>query len=324
MHDSVRLTAMDTAIISCLQVNPRASWAVVGTALGIDPVTAARRWKNLSDNGLAWVTAAATSIKSGTGAIVEVSCATGQAQAVAEELAGDPECMTIDINTGGRDLMLTVSSASFRSMSIYLLTRFGRVSGIRSVSSHLRLQLFSDASSWRIGSLTAEQESILGARNSVTATSPTTEADTQIAAYLAEDGRRSSAEISELVDLSEATVRRRISRLQSSGQLTLRCDVARESSGYPIGVWYLCRIPSDKITAAGTALGKLAPVRMCTAVDGSANLIIQAWVQNLEQVSAFESKLCRTVPSMQVLDRSILLHTVKRVGRLIGAQGQAI
>ncbi|WP_369597468.1 Lrp/AsnC family transcriptional regulator [Rhodococcus sp. OK302] len=111
-----------------------------------------------------------------------------------------------------------------------------------------------------------------------------------MAAYLAEDGRRSSAEISELVDLSEATVRRRISRLQSSGQLTLRCDVARESSGYPIGVWYLCRIPSDKITAAGTALGKLAPVRMCTAVDGSANLIIQAWVQNLEQVSAFESK----------------------------------
>ena len=34
---------LDLAIVNCLQLQPRASWTLVGSALGVDPVTVARR-----------------------------------------------------------------------------------------------------------------------------------------------------------------------------------------------------------------------------------------------------------------------------------------
>ncbi|MET7782244.1 AsnC family protein [Streptomyces mirabilis] len=46
----------DLALVHALQIAPRAPWTAVGQALGIDPMTAARRWARLTGTGCAWVT----------------------------------------------------------------------------------------------------------------------------------------------------------------------------------------------------------------------------------------------------------------------------
>ncbi|MER2225037.1 MAG: AsnC family protein, partial [Rhodococcus sp. (in: high G+C Gram-positive bacteria)] len=43
MHDSTLLDEIDLRIIHAMQVQPRAPWALIGSVVGIDPVTAARR-----------------------------------------------------------------------------------------------------------------------------------------------------------------------------------------------------------------------------------------------------------------------------------------
>src|SRR6478736_6009630 len=73
---AARADELDLAIVNCLQLQPRASWTLVGRALDIDPVTVARRWQRLSSAGIAWVSGRAT----GQGrpesclAVVELSC----------------------------------------------------------------------------------------------------------------------------------------------------------------------------------------------------------------------------------------------------------
>ena len=32
-------------------------WALIGSVVGVDPVTAARRWRSLTDSGTAWIAA---------------------------------------------------------------------------------------------------------------------------------------------------------------------------------------------------------------------------------------------------------------------------
>ncbi|MDH6576360.1 NAD kinase [Kitasatospora sp. MAP5-34] len=48
---------LDLALVNALQLQPRAPWSLLGQTLGISPVTAARRWRRLSEAGIAWVTA---------------------------------------------------------------------------------------------------------------------------------------------------------------------------------------------------------------------------------------------------------------------------
>jgi hypothetical protein len=58
MNDSFRLAEEDRLLVDALQIAPRASWAAIGEVIGMAPITAARRWQRLADNGTAWVTAA--------------------------------------------------------------------------------------------------------------------------------------------------------------------------------------------------------------------------------------------------------------------------
>ncbi len=57
VQESDVLDELDLSLINTLQLGPRAPWAQIGAALGVDPVTAARRWSRLVESGSAWVTA---------------------------------------------------------------------------------------------------------------------------------------------------------------------------------------------------------------------------------------------------------------------------
>ncbi|MFC4468616.1 hypothetical protein ACFPH6_29490 [Streptomyces xiangluensis] len=75
--------------MNALQIHPRASWTLVGDVLGVNPVTAARRWRRLKEAGLAWVTAypRLSDSRIVVSAVVEVDTEPGAAQDVARALA---------------------------------------------------------------------------------------------------------------------------------------------------------------------------------------------------------------------------------------------
>ncbi|RIQ20438.1 AsnC family protein [Jiangella rhizosphaerae] len=68
------LDEADLALRHAVQLAPRAPWQRIGLVLGVDPVTAARRWARLSESGAAWF-ALHPALDGLTFAFVEVGCA---------------------------------------------------------------------------------------------------------------------------------------------------------------------------------------------------------------------------------------------------------
>ncbi|MEU4746320.1 AsnC family protein, partial [Actinosynnema sp. NPDC023658] len=57
VQDPITPDETDLRLVHALQAAPRATWHEVGRTLGVDPVTAARRWQGLVEAGCARVTA---------------------------------------------------------------------------------------------------------------------------------------------------------------------------------------------------------------------------------------------------------------------------
>ncbi|TMR99176.1 AsnC family transcriptional regulator [Nonomuraea basaltis] len=114
MQDSVRrLGEDDLALIHALQLRPRASWTDLGRALGVDPVTAARRWSRLTECGEAWigVSPGPRLFEQVCVAFVDIECAAGAAAAVARALSGRPHVLTLERSAGTQDLLATVATS---------------------------------------------------------------------------------------------------------------------------------------------------------------------------------------------------------------------
>src|SRR4051812_21841296 len=109
MQDPPVLGEADLALVHALQIAPRAPWALVGRALGVNPVTAARRWARLVDDGLAWVTAYPGPLWAGQRcvAFVEVDCEPSRRLEVVGALVRDPRVVSLEHVSAGCDLFLT-------------------------------------------------------------------------------------------------------------------------------------------------------------------------------------------------------------------------
>lgn len=56
----------------------------------------------------------------------------------------------------------------------------------------------------------------------------------------------------------------------------------------------------------------------------AANLLLGVWLRSLTDLQRLEAALTRRVGQLRVLDRSIGLRTVKRMGRLLDDAGRAV
>jgi DNA-binding Lrp family transcriptional regulator len=98
---------------------PRASWAVAGRALGVDPGTAARRWQRLVKHGLAWVTCypADRHMEDMGSAYIEVDCAPGHVSDVGEQLTRRSHVVTVEHVSGEHNLLLTILAPGLVDLS---------------------------------------------------------------------------------------------------------------------------------------------------------------------------------------------------------------
>ncbi|MER7013523.1 Lrp/AsnC family transcriptional regulator [Saccharopolyspora sp. NPDC000359] len=324
MHDGASLDEVDLALVNALQIHPRAPWSLIGAVLGIDPVTAARRWARLEHAGLAWISAYPPTTPTQATAFVELGCAPGRGVDVARELAADPQAMTVDVTAGGRDVLVTVSTPDPQVLSHYLLERMSRVEHLQQVRSHPAVRIYTEASRWRLRALDHEQTARM-AREPGTGTGPVrlTEQDWAIVVALGADGRAPVAALAEAAGTSTSTVRRRMTRMLASGQLRLRCELARTQSGWPVYAWFFARVPPAHLDGTARALARIPEVRTVTSTAGPHNLVIAVWLRSLADVQDLEAHMSRRLPSLDIVDRSIVVRPVKLVGRLLDELGHA-
>ncbi|WP_305127502.1 Lrp/AsnC family transcriptional regulator [Streptomyces longispororuber] len=331
MRETVTVSELDLALVNALQLRPRASWTELAPLLGVTAGTLARRWERLTGEGLAWVYAAPGREFSRTRctAFVLLRCAPGSRGAIAERLCAFEEAVTIELTgPGSADLLLDVLAPDLPALTRFLTERLETLPGLVSVDCLFATSLSVEGSRWRLRSLAPDQLTALGAPGSgARDASPTVELDTVDRALLdalVRDGRLGLAALAEHADSSPATVRRRLRRLDDSGILTLRCDMAAALAGRPVPVSLLGRAPARDTAAVHRTFAALPECRLVAGVTGRANIFATLWVHDLGDIQRRETALCARLPTLTVTDRIVGLHTVKRMGHLLDEDGRRV
>ncbi|MFI1732195.1 Lrp/AsnC family transcriptional regulator [Streptomyces acidicola] len=322
---------LDRGIVHALQIHPRAPWTLVGEVLGVNPVTAARRWHRLQEAGLAWVTAypRLSNTRIVVTGVVEVDTEPGVAEDVARALAADPWVANIKLTAGGRDLVAAVQARSLDELAHRTTVLFQRTPGVRATRTHVSTGVPTEGSRWRLRSLDDAQSATIEAGvPPAHEPPPAAEArgdtlDAHLLALLSMDGRMSLRDLSAATGASLTTVRRRLRSMLAS-RLVLRCDLARPLSGWPLSAVYFASVPGQYVEETSRVLSGVREVRSCAITAGPHNLVIDVWLRDLRDVHAFEAHLSRKLPRLTVADRSVVLRTVKHMGRLLDHDGRCV
>ncbi|WP_330180999.1 Lrp/AsnC family transcriptional regulator [Nocardia sp. NBC_01503] len=330
MQESFTLDELELQLVNAIQLNPRASWNLIGGVLGVDPVTAARRWERLTALGLVW-----TSVYPGTpwewdlvGANIYVRCAAGKAGAVAEALRADHRVATIEHITGEGDLSLTVFTPNLAELSSYVLTSLGSIRGVRDCRTHVLTAVYTEGSRWRLRTLDAGQrDRILASRPATEPKSggPLSEVDQRLYAALELDARAGFTELGAAAGVSTSTARRRVNAMLAGGRIVTRCEVAQPVSGWPISASLWCRVRPADLDRVATQVARLPETRSCSSVTGGrANLLLSVWLRSAADIHRLEASLADQVHDLEILDVALSLRHVKRMGRLLDEHGRAV
>jgi DNA-binding Lrp family transcriptional regulator len=322
----------DAQLIDVLQIAPRAPWATVGEHLGISPVTAAKRWQRLTEEGLAWVTVAPgmAEHRPQCFAYVEITCHPRTLLAVAEAIARHPLAVTVEIVTGSA-VLVTICAADLPTLSNYVLGHLSKVDGVTSTKLRIATRLYSEGSAWRLQVINEKTAAALerlrseappeGERPALTGSMP--DVAKAIISQLATDGRTSYAELAERADTSATTARRWVSDLLGSGILILRTDVSAQDAGWPVEAYVWANAPINMLRDTARQLSQMRQARLTATVAGGPVIVLSTWLRTVEELHRLELTFAEQLPQLQVVDRLIVLRVVKRMGRLINEGGRS-
>ena len=321
------LSEGDLELIDALQINPRADWVQVGAVLGVDPVTAGRRWQRLNDAGEAWATVALgqRQLHSMSVAFLEIDCEAGAATEVADHLVEAGHLITVQHVTGNYDLWVIAVTASPQSLAEQLLNGIPQLPGVRKVRTHMATRVFDASRRWRLHALSRHAVSAISPDGErLESTRPMDDADQRLFSALSGDGRMPYSELGELTNMSARTVQRRITRLVATGDIDFRCDLARSLAGWGASVVLWLEMPDALIETTGQALLRWPETRTCAAIAGPSNLLLTAGLHTIADLHPLVSRLSEQFPYVNIVDRQMVLRQAKLYGRVLDASGRGI
>ncbi|GAA4987852.1 Lrp/AsnC family transcriptional regulator [Yinghuangia aomiensis] len=321
------LDHVDRALIETLQINPRASWTAVGSVLRIDPVTAARRWQRLEQEGLAWVSVYPVVDQQMTCALVDIGTKPADRRSVARAIADDPHVYTLERTTGSPGLRAIVVAASLEELTERSLDRMEGIPGVRLVEAHLVTHMYSEGARWRMRELTAAQVAEVHEtvpRPPTGVGLPEETVDTALLAALVRNGRATGTELADVLGTTPPTARRRLERAVAGGRIIFRCDVAQSFTEWPVCTTFRAAVRPERLRATAQTLTSLPEIRMCLAVTGRYNLAFSVWLKGLDDAHRLESLLGERLPDLEIGERTVVLRPYKSGGRAVDRSGRAV
>lgn len=316
---------LDRRLTHALQLAPRAPWTALAPIVGADAVTLARRWDRMIAAGTVYVTPVSAEADDLVFAFVELSCPPRATQAVVAALVQDPAVTTLDRTTGDRTLIATVAARTVPALAEWSATVLAAVEGLDSARTLLVTGLVADARAWRIRALSARETAAVQA----TMPAPTTAHRTRpehrraLIAALVGDIRRPVSELASRTGLSARVVRDQLTAMLSTGELTVRVDVARDATDWPLNVWFFLRTPPDSLDRVTQRLSRLPEQRVVATTAGRYSVVLATWLRSADEVHRLEAALDHALPQVRIVDRSVVLRTEKHVGHLLDARGYA-
>ncbi|RKT86255.1 DNA-binding transcriptional regulator, Lrp family [Saccharopolyspora antimicrobica] len=319
------LDELDRSILHALQISPRASWTTVGRVLGVDAVTATRRWDRLRSTGSAWTTCypGVRLIDAGFTAYVEIDVQSGRMMDVSRALAAYPQVVTVEHLAGGRDVLAMVLVQNLGALSELVTEHIAALPGVARTRAALATRVFSEGSRWRLRSLTPAQQRQLTRPATDQSRAEVDEYDHRLITALSRDARAPAVELARQTGLSAPNVRRRIAGLVHRGDAVLRCEIARGLTEWPVAATLWASVPPGEIDKVAQGLRALPELRMCSSVTGPHNLLFTLWLNSVADLARLETLLAERLPQLHLVDRAVTLRMVKLMGQLLDERGHA-
>jgi DNA-binding Lrp family transcriptional regulator len=322
----VELPPDDLELVNALQIAPRISWTQAGEILGKHPTTLAARWQRLREAGLAWTTGTLLAAPgTTTTSFHDIVCEPGRRQDVVRVLCNIPEVISVEESAHNRDLALSVITPSWADLTRRVIPEFSRTAGVLTFQSTVVTAMHSSGDAWRLDALSHQQQTALktagGRQPPYSGRLPATY--WPIVRMLVRDGRATPVEIAQELGQHPSTARRQLTRVLQSGTLAFRCELAQDYSGFPISCHWSAQVsPRDQLTAASFLAG-YRNLRRCASITGTSNFTFSLWLRSTAEIGQLEAEFLTAIPEARIVESSVTINYVKRVGWMLNPDGTA-
>lgn len=321
MPDYPHLDAADRQIAAALQVNGRASWRRIASALGVSESTVTRRGQQLLADRAVVVTGVLDHLRCGLGVSVYVRLRArpGRALEVARAVAAHPRPRFVAVVTGSYDVTAEVVVDHHRDI-LGVIGEFEAIDDVVETESVLVIRKFSAFEEWSphllggaaVDELRAGREVVDYAHRAWTEPERLTESELAIARVLAADGRASYATIAQQVGVSESTAARRVESLVERGCLRFRTLFESPVLGYDVEFLLWLTVDPTHIEEVGERLAKHPSTRYVSAATGRHTLIAQGVLPGYGDLYPYTTEVVGRLPGVQSADLTLHVQALKR------------
>ncbi|GAB3534425.1 Lrp/AsnC family transcriptional regulator [Arthrobacter tecti] len=316
----------DLELINALQIAPRISWTDAASILGKHPTTLAARWSRLHNAGFVWITGHLMgSPDQMTLSLLDIDCEPKRRADVARQLCAIPEVISVEETARNRDFTLTAITPDWAHLTRRVVPLLADIPGILRYQSALVTNYHAGGNVWRLDALSAGQRTALRSFARQPAPTPVQLPTTYwpIVQVLGRNGRATAVEIAEVTGQHPSTVRRQLARVLESGTLSFRCELAQDYSGFPISCQWYANVPPSEHARAAEFLRTFRNLRFCASTTGSSNFTFVLWLRNAAGVAETEAEFFAAIPEARILESSVTVRFLKRVGWLLNPDGTA-
>jgi Lrp/AsnC family transcriptional regulator for asnA, asnC and gidA len=135
--------------------------------------------------------------------------------------------------------------------------------------------------------------------------------DRSIIALLQENGRMSNSAIARILDLSEPTVRRRITRLVESEQLRVLAVPSPQAAGLTLSAVLSLSCELKQLDQIARALVACRELRYVSYTTGPYDLVCEGFFYSQQHLLDFLTNQIASIPGITRTDTSVVLKTAK-------------
>ncbi|TQS40126.1 Lrp/AsnC family transcriptional regulator [Cryptosporangium phraense] len=332
MSVSLEIEADDVRIIRALQIDPRASFAVIGAALGLPESAVGRRYRRMRGDGVIRVAGIVDPGALGQSKwLVRLRCRPGSVTAIADALAKRDDVSWVALTAAGSEITCAVRSRTPEQRDDLLGQRLPRTAAVLDINAAAMLRQFVGGRGhyWAAlnGVLTEKEEEALGRdgnpfeESPVVARDPLTlsRADEKLLAALAIDGRASLVELAAAAGLTPGRVSRRLETLVARKVVHVDVEIAATALGYHARAALWLRVHPSAVKSVGRALAEQPEVAFASAVSGPYNIHAVAGCRDLDELFEFTSDRIGSLSGLQSMEVSPIHQQLKQAGtRLAG------
>ncbi|MFV2178261.1 Lrp/AsnC family transcriptional regulator [Actinomadura sp. LOL_016] len=311
------IDSLDLKLLQALELDGRAPFSRIGTALGVSDQTVARRFRRLRTTAGLRVTGMIDDRRLGReGWIVRLGCTPNVAEQLAATLAKRPDTQYVDLLSGGTEVMCEMKPRNRRERDELLLERLQRTPRVTSVSAHCILHpFFGGPLGWlrKTDALTPGEEAALRPPPAPPASAPIVldASDEALLAALRRDGRAGIGELQAATGLSAAVVTRRLDGLRATGVLYFAVEYDRGPLGRHVEAMCWLTVAPHALAEAGRAVAAHREVCFAAAVTGRANLAVLVLCRTTADLYAYLSEKLGALSGVQSVETTLTLRRVK-------------